>query len=165
MNVFTVQIHYLSLSCVQFIILIKMNVFNERVHAQHWQSVYPVPTSDQSCHSTPVSVNHVMSSSYQIADDCWDPPVDLTHLDESKREIVQKMLREDSASFSRSDDDIGCIESLRMTISLTDTSPVVRSYLSVPKPLYKEMKDYLHDLIAQGWVEKSTSYASPVVCA
>ena len=140
-------------------------MFNERVHAQHWQSVYPVPTSDQSCHSTPVSVNHVMSSSDQIADDCWDPPVDLTHLDESKREIVQKMLREDSASFSRSDDDIGCIESLRMTISLTDTTPVVRSYLSVPKPLYREMKDYLHDLIAQGWVEKSTSYASPVVCA
>ena len=31
MNVFTVQIHYLSLSCVHFIVLIKMNVFNERV--------------------------------------------------------------------------------------------------------------------------------------
>ena len=31
MNVFTVQIHYLSLGCVQFIVLIKMNVLNERV--------------------------------------------------------------------------------------------------------------------------------------
>ena len=31
MNVFTVQIHYLSLSCVQLIVLIKINVFNERV--------------------------------------------------------------------------------------------------------------------------------------
>lgn len=36
---------------------------------------------------------------------------------------------------------------------------------SVPKPLYQEMKDYLKDLIAQGWVEKSTSsYSSLVVC-
>ncbi len=37
--------------------------------------------------------------------------------------------------------------------------------MSVPKPLYEEMKDYLLDLIGQGWVEKSHSaYASPVVC-
>ncbi|KAL4008817.1 hypothetical protein ACER0C_002669 [Sarotherodon galilaeus] len=43
--------------------------------------------------------------------------------------------------------------------------PVARTYLSVPKPLYKEMKEYLHNLIAQGWVKKSnSSYASPVVC-
>lgn len=32
-------------------------------------------------------------------------------------------------------------------------------------PLYQEMKDYLHDLIAQGWVAKSHSpYSSPIVC-
>src|SRR4029434_9827275 len=31
MNVFTVQIHYLSLKCVQCLVLIKMNVFNERI--------------------------------------------------------------------------------------------------------------------------------------
>jgi transposase InsO family protein len=42
---------------------------------------------------------------------------------------------------------------------------VAKTYMSVPKPLYREMKDYLHDLIAQGWVKKSNSpYASPVVC-
>ncbi|KAL0185703.1 hypothetical protein M9458_019063, partial [Cirrhinus mrigala] len=38
-------------------------------------------------------------------------------------------------------------------------------YTSVPKPLYQEMKDYLHDLIAQGWIEKTHSpYSSPIVC-
>ncbi|XP_019201938.1 uncharacterized protein LOC109195011 [Oreochromis niloticus] len=43
--------------------------------------------------------------------------------------------------------------------------PVARTYLSVQKPLYKEMKEYLHNLIAQGSVKKSnSSYASPVVC-
>lgn len=42
---------------------------------------------------------------------------------------------------------------------------VARTYLSVPKPLYKEIKDYLQSLIAQGWVQKSNSpYSSPVVC-
>lgn len=68
-------------------------------------------------------------------------------------------------SFSKSDDDIGCIENLTLKISLKDTIPVARSYISVPKPLYREVKDYFHDLIAQGWISKSTSfYASPVVC-
>lgn len=75
------------------------------------------------------------------------------------------MLREESASFSKTDDDIGCIEKLQLCIALKDTVPVAKTYLSVPKLLYREMKDYLHDLIAQGWVQKSNSpYASPVVC-
>ncbi len=79
--------------------------------------------------------------------------------------MVQQMLREEAASFSRSDDDIGCIEGLQLNISLKDTTPVTRTYQSVPRPLYEEMKDYLHDLIAQGWVQKSNSpYSSPVVC-
>lgn len=40
-----------------------------------------------------------------------------------------------------------------------------KMYLSVPNPLYREMKDYQHDLIGQGWVQRSnSSYASPVVC-
>lgn len=95
----------------------------------------------------------------------WEPPVDLTHLNEHQRQTVSQMLREESESFSRSDNDIGCVENLQLDISLKDSEPVSRTYLSVPKPLYREMKDYLRDLIAQGWVEKSTSsYSSPVVC-
>lgn len=91
--------------------------------------------------------------------------MDLGHLSEPEREVVNKMLREECASFSRTEDDIGCIEKLQLSISLKDTEPVSKEYLSVPKPLYREMKDYLNDLIAQGWVEKSNSpYASPVVC-
>lgn len=89
--------------------------------------------------------------------------MDLGHLSEPEREIVIKMLREECASFSRTEDDIGCIEKLQLSISLKDTEPVAKAYLSVPMPLYREMKDYLNDLIAQGWVEKSP-YASPVVC-
>ena len=37
--------------------------------------------------------------------------------------------------------------------------------LSVPRPLYTEVKHYLEDLLNQGWITKSqSSYASPVVC-
>lgn len=98
-------------------------------------------------------------------EDLWNPPIDLTHLNEEQRKIVCKMLREESACFSRCDSDIGCIDKLKLSISLKDQEPVARTYMSVPKPLYEEMKDYLLDLMAQGWIEKSHSaYASPMVC-
>lgn len=52
-----------------------------------------------------------------------------------------------------------------MNISLKDSEPVKHTYMSVPKPLYQEMKVYLLDVIAQGWIRKSSSsYSSPVVC-
>ncbi len=50
------------------------------------------------------------------------------------------MLHEECSSFSKSDDDIGCTEKLKLSISLKDMDPVACTYLSVPKPLYKEMK-------------------------
>ncbi len=38
-------------------------------------------------------------------------------------------------------------------------------YTSVPKPLYQEMKDNMHELIAQGKIEKTHSlYSSLIVC-
>ena len=52
-----------------------------------------------------------------------------------------------------------------MHINLTDPNPGQRNYMSIPRPLYQEVKDYLTDLIARGWVTKSKSpYSSPVVC-
>lgn len=86
------------------------------------------------------------------AEESLDPPVDLTNLDEDQRQVVSQMLREESGSFSDSDYDIDCIQDLRMNISLKDAEPVSKTYCSVPKPLYNKMKDYLLDLIAQGWV-------------
>lgn len=134
---------------------------------QSVRSVYPANIF-KTDHAQTASIHHVQaqsSSGSTPAHEQWDPLVDLTHLNEQQRQVVSQMLREESGSFSRSDDDIGCVENLQMNISLKDHEPVSRTYLSVPKPLYKEMKDYLQDLIAQGWVEKSaSSYSSPVVC-
>ncbi|KAK7888892.1 hypothetical protein WMY93_024452 [Mugilogobius chulae] len=126
------------------------------------QAVYPASVF-QPAPVVPAAVSQVRAGEEQSG--AWDPPVNLSHLPENERSVVQNMLRDECASFSKSENDIGCIEKLQLSISLRDTEPVAKTYLSVPKPLYREMKDYLHDLIAQGWVEKSHSpYAAPVVC-
>lgn len=75
------------------------------------------------------------------------------------------MLYEESAAFAHDNDDIGCIPSLHMAITLKDDIPVQRTYASVPKPLYQEVKEYIQYLLARGWIVKSKSpYSAPVVC-
>lgn len=101
----------------------------------------------------------------EVKTSLWHPPVNLDHLEEGQREVVQRMLYEESGAFSRDDNDIGCIPSLQMSITLQDDIPVQRAYSSVPKPLFNEVKSYIQDLLAKGWIVKSKSpYAAPVVC-
>lgn len=95
----------------------------------------------------------------------WDPPVDVSHLSKEQQKIVKDMLREESGAFSQDDKDMGCIPSLEMSITLKDSTPIQKSYTSIPKPLYKEVKEYIEDLLVRGWIVKSKSpYSSPVVC-
>lgn len=95
----------------------------------------------------------------------WHPPVDLSHLNEDQQAVVRKMLYEESSAFAQDGSEIGCISSLQMSINLRDDIPVQHAYLSVPKPLFKEVKDYIKDLLAKGWIVKSKSpYSAPVVC-
>ncbi len=71
----------------------------------------------------------------------------------------------ESSVFSKGDDDIGCIPSLQMSITLQEAIPVQRAYSAVPKPLFSEVKGYIQELLAKGWIVKSKSpYAAPVVC-
>ncbi len=95
----------------------------------------------------------------------WHPPVDLGHLSDSQREVIQKMLYEESSIFSKGDNDIGCIPSLQMSITLQDAIPVQKAYSAVPKPLFSEVKGYIQELLVKGWIVKSKlPYAAPVVC-
>lgn len=95
----------------------------------------------------------------------WQPPVDLGHLEKQQQDIVEKMLWEESGAFAKDAHDIGCIPSLHMSLNLKDDVPVQRAYSSVPKPLFSEVKEYIQDLLAKGWIVKSRSpYAAPVVC-
>ena len=75
------------------------------------------------------------------------------------------MLKEESAVFAKDDMDIGCIENLRMEITLTDNIPVAKTYNGVPCPFYAEVKSHLQGLLNKNFIRKSTSsYASPLVC-
>ena len=98
-------------------------------------------------------------------DDLFDPAVELgDNLNESEKEIVRQMLREESGTFMRDEEDIGFIDNLNLKINLKDDTPVQRSYYSIPKPLYPEVKSYIEDLLNRGWIRHSeSSYASPVV--
>ena len=93
------------------------------------------------------------------------PEVDMSGLTSEQQEVVQKMLKEEAASFAKNEDDIGCIEGLHMGIDLSDSTPVQRNYVSIPRPLYQEVKSYIEDLLNKQFITRSrSSYSSPVVC-
>ena len=92
------------------------------------------------------------------------PEIDTEDLTEEQCLIVRKMLVEEAESFSKTDDDVGRAEELKVYISLTDSVPVQRKCTAIPRPLYAEVK-YVEDLLNRGWIQKSKStYSSPVVC-
>ncbi|KAL0152786.1 hypothetical protein M9458_052509 [Cirrhinus mrigala] len=94
----------------------------------------------------------------------WDPPVELCQLSEGQQKAVRRVLREECEPFAYDSDDVGCIPSLKMHITLHDTSPVQKTYMSVPKPLHNEVKEYLQDLLRGGWMPSRSPYLSLVVC-
>lgn len=79
--------------------------------------------------------------------------------------MVAEMLKEESRAFAVDDSDIGCARELEIEINLKDDEPVQKTYNSISKPLYGEVKTYLQDMISPGWISKSkSSYSSTVVC-
>lgn len=116
---------------------------------------------------SPITIAEVSAATpvSELSTESWLPPVDLSHLSPDQQKSVEKVLREECEAFSRSSTDIGCIPSLQMEIRLKDDTPVQRAYASIPKPLYREVKEYIQELIVKGWVVKSQSpYAAPVIC-
>jgi hypothetical protein len=90
-------------------------------------------------------------------DEAWMKKIDVSHLSTSQQKLVKRMLRRNADVFSKDGSDIGAIKDLQMKINLKDADPVKASYTSVPKPLYKEVNEYVEDLLASGWVQKSFS--------
>ncbi|PIK47359.1 hypothetical protein BSL78_15775 [Apostichopus japonicus] len=79
--------------------------------------------------------------------------------------MARSMLQLHRGALSRDEDDTGCIKTMKMKITLTDETPVQQTYRSVPKAMYKEVKDDCTDLLRRGWIQKySSSYSSPRVC-
>ena len=95
----------------------------------------------------------------------WQPKANLDHLTEEQREIIERMLWEESDVFAKNDTDIGSIPDLQMEINLEDEIPVNEAYRHLPRKLYDDVKNYVNDLIINGWIQESkSSYASPIVC-
>lgn len=119
-----------------------------------------LPVVNDSCHD--ISREEPQPAKKEMDDkEKYDPPVDLTHLPLVQQKKVKQMLWEECQAFSRNDEDIGCIPSLQLKIRLTDPMP----YVSVPKPLHRDVKQYLEDLLNRCWIKKSRShYSSPIVC-
>lgn len=103
-----------------------------------------------------VAVNSASSTSTDTSCSPWQPPVDLSHLSDEQQAKVSKMLCEEAGAFTRDSNDIGCIPSLQMSITLKDEIPVQRTYSSIPKPLFKEVKEYIQELLMKGWIVKSS---------
>jgi len=86
------------------------------------------------------------SSAESHAQEKWQPPVNFEHLDQQQQEVVCQMLFEESDVFTRGDGHIGCIPNLQLKINLVDNNPVHKCYDSIPKPVYKEVKEYVQDM-------------------
>ena len=112
------------------------------------------------------SSEKVQQSTAETESDNWLPPVDLTYLEPEQRAAVEKMLIEENADFARDGNDIGSAEEdLQMKKTFMDTVPVELTYTSIPKPLYKEVREHIEDMSVKGWIRKSKSaYLSTLVC-
>lgn len=126
--------------------------------------------SDVETDSVEAEVNNIAADVQEEVSEpsnSWEPEVDICTkgLSDDQVNQIKKLLKEECHSFSRTDDDIGCAPDLEMDIRLVDTEPVRKTYSSIPPPLFKEVKDYLFDLMSKGFIRKScSSYSSPVVC-
>ena len=75
--------------------------------------------------------------------DEWEPQVELGGCGLTEEQIlrVRQVLREEHAAFAKDAGDIGTVPDLELNIRLTDNVPVKHSYMSIPRPLYDEVKD------------------------
>ena len=118
------------------------------------------------CESRPVSQEQgVEPCNEETSGSVRTPPVELGNLTEEQRQLAIVMLQEEAESFAKDDEDVGSIEGLQMNLTLSDPTPVQKTYTFVPRPLYTEVKHYIEDFLNRGWIANSkSSYASLVVC-
>ena len=112
-----------------------------------------------------VDIAHVEVTGGVKSEEKWQPKAKLDHLSESERKEIELLLFEECEVFAKSDCDIGMIPELQMDIHLSDEVPVNQAYRHLPRKLYDDVRNYINDLIVNGWVRESSSpYASPIVC-
>ena len=110
-------------------------------------------------------IGHSSEGDGEKGEDCKKLKWDLSHLDREKREKLERVLMKVDGMFSKDDSDIGDIKEFQMAINVVDDIPVNASYRKIPPHLYTEVRNYVEDLRANGWIRESySSYSSPIVC-
>eukprot|EP00794_Sanderia_malayensis_P020672 gene20672-22710_t len=133
-------------------------------HMQLVQSVTPVEVNDQT-QSNKEHHSSVESNQSEQQEQSFTPEVNLDGLTPVQKDVVKKMLCDESDSFAKDESDIGVAEGLNLEINLHDRTPVQKNYISVPRPLYAEVKAYIEDLLNKEFITPSKSaWSSPVVC-
>ena len=96
----------------------------------------------------------------------WPSNLHLSSLSATtKQRIAKKILNCQKEIFSWSVSDIGDMRDLEMEIELTNKVPVSEPLGQVPRQLYEEVKNYIDDVITNGWVRKSyLDCISPMEC-
>ena len=90
---------------------------------------------------------------------------DMSHLNENQQEMLEKVLLEEKEVFSTSESDIGDIKDFQMEINVEDKVPVTSAYRRIPPHLYQEVRNYVNDLLSNGWIRESyAAWSSPIVC-
>ena len=82
-----------------------------------------------------------------------------------QKQQAKIMLIEEAESFAKDDGDTRCGEGLQMPFNLMENTSVQKTYTSISKPLYPELKQYIEDLLNMEWVTKlAPNYSRTVVC-
>ena len=130
------------------------------------KSVLPIKLFNSSPSDfTEADVLNVGMSGELPAEDKWQPKANLEHLPPDQRKEIEELLLEQCDVFAKTESDIGDIPDFQMDIHLTDEIPVNQAYRHLPRNLYEDVKNYINDLVVNGWVQESSSpYSSPIVC-
>ena len=82
---------------------------------------------------------------------------DLSSLTPTQRSSATPILIEEAETFSNCENDIGSIDDLKLNLTPDDPKPVQKSYNSIPRPLFPEVKQHIKDLLNKGWINESLS--------
>ena len=75
---------------------------------------------------------------------------DLLGLTAQQQQVVKGMILKEAEAFTVDDREIGDVDTHKMKIQLTDQVPVQKNYKRIPKPLHKEIKEYVEGLLNRG---------------
>ena len=100
-------------------ILLKRRTELGQVHMV--KSVLPIPNpADQKYTQGEEKSYSAVTSHQDDEQDEWEPPVELSQLEENEQLIVCEMLRQEAGAFLRNDHDVGCVENLELEIQLKE---------------------------------------------